>query len=126
MKQIGRMTRRKFLHAGTAAGLFAAAPLFVPRHVLGLVGTAGANERIVLGIVGMGVRGDQWTLNVPASGRVAAIPDEEPRRGPQLGAVFVGSEAKMEINRNKFTTNPPDFVKNPAEVGSGAGDLSGR
>ncbi len=39
------------------------------------------------------------------------FPDTEPRRGPQLGAIFVGSECKMEINRNKFTTNPPDFVK---------------
>ncbi|MEM7811972.1 MAG: Gfo/Idh/MocA family oxidoreductase [Planctomycetota bacterium] len=31
-------------------------------------------------------------------------------RGPRLGAIFVGSDCKMEINRNKFTTNPPDFV----------------
>ncbi len=80
MIRIGRMTRRKFLRAGSAAGLFAAAPLFVPRHVLGLAGTAGANERIVLGIVGMGVRGDQLALNVPASGRVAAICDADARK----------------------------------------------
>jgi predicted dehydrogenase len=38
------------------------------------------------------------------------FPDVEPHRGPKLGAIFVGSECKMEINRNKFTTNPPDFV----------------
>lgn len=31
--------------------------------------------------------------------------------GPMGGGVFVGSECKMEINRNKFATNPPDFVK---------------
>ena len=80
MIRIGKMTRRKFLRAGTAAGLFTAAPLFVPRHVLGLAGTAGANERIVLGIVGMGVRGDQLVLNVPASGRVAAICDADARK----------------------------------------------
>ena len=39
------------------------------------------------------------------------FPDAEPQQGPELGAIFVGSECKMEINRNKFTTNPPDFVK---------------
>jgi predicted dehydrogenase len=38
-------------------------------------------------------------------------PDEEPYRGPRLGAIFVGSKCKMEINRNKFTTNPPEYVK---------------
>ena len=27
------------------------------------------------------------------------------------GGIFIGSDCKMEINRNKFTTNPPDFVK---------------
>jgi predicted dehydrogenase len=39
--------------------------------------------------------------------------------GPMGGAVFVGEDAKMEINRNKFTTNPPDLVKDgpePAEA----------
>jgi hypothetical protein len=38
------------------------------------------------------------------------FPDERPYRGPRLGAIFVGTECKMEINRNKFTTNPPDFA----------------
>jgi predicted dehydrogenase len=30
--------------------------------------------------------------------------------GPVGGAIFTGSECKIEINRNKFTTNPPDFL----------------
>lgn len=34
-------------------------------------------------------------------------------KGPQGGAIFVGEKCKIEINRNKFTTNPPDFVKDP-------------
>ncbi|MEM9658084.1 MAG: hypothetical protein AAF961_06960 [Planctomycetota bacterium] len=38
------------------------------------------------------------------------FPDEKPHRGPRLGVIFVGSDCKIEINRNKFTTNPPDFV----------------
>jgi predicted dehydrogenase len=35
----------------------------------------------------------------------------ERANAPMGGAVFTGSECKMEINRNRFATNPPDFVK---------------
>lgn len=42
--------------------------------------------------------------------------DQKPYRGPRLGAVFTGSEAKIEINRNKFTTNPHDLVKHPPDA----------
>ena len=38
-----------------------------------------------------------------------------PRRGPYLGGIFVGEKCKIEINRNKFTTNPLDFVENPPD-----------
>jgi hypothetical protein len=34
-------------------------------------------------------------------------------KGPMGGAIFTGEDAKIEINRNKFTTNPKDFIKNP-------------
>ena len=36
-------------------------------------------------------------------------------QGPMGGAIFVGEDAKIEINRNKFTTNPQDLIKNPPE-----------
>jgi hypothetical protein len=32
------------------------------------------------------------------------------------GAVFIGSECKMEINRNRFATNPADFVKDAPDA----------
>ena len=35
----------------------------------------------------------------------------EPGKGPEGGGIFVGTECKMEINRNRFATNPADFVK---------------
>ena len=73
-------TRRAFLRAGAAAAFSAAAPLFVPRHVLGLAGPTGANEQIVLGIIGMGQRGVQLLSNIPASGHVAAICDADIRK----------------------------------------------
>jgi predicted dehydrogenase len=36
---------------------------------------------------------------------------ELPGNGPVGGGIFTGTKAKMEINRNKFVTNPKDFVK---------------
>jgi predicted dehydrogenase len=33
-------------------------------------------------------------------------------RGPEGGAVFTGEHGKLEINRNKFTSNPADLIKN--------------
>ncbi len=50
----------------------------------------------------------------------------ELERGPMGGGIFTGEKCKIEINRNKFTTNPPDFVKDPptpdkAEVWEGPG-----
>ena len=36
--------------------------------------------------------------------------DYELEPGPLGGGVFTGADAKLEINRNKFSTNPPDFV----------------
>ena len=50
----------------------------------------------------------------------------ELEKGPHGGGIFVGEDCKIEINRNKFTTNPKDFVKDPpdpatAEVWEGPG-----
>jgi hypothetical protein len=39
----------------------------------------------------------------------------ELEQGPMGGGVFVGEDCKMEINRNRFATNPPDFVKDAPE-----------
>jgi predicted dehydrogenase len=66
-----------------------------------------------------------WPLTAGSNGRVAMKYDdgvevsfELEGTGPMGGGIFVGTECKMEINRNKFTTNPPDFVKDapPAAV----------
>jgi predicted dehydrogenase len=58
-----------------------------------------------------------------ANGAVVRL---ELAKGPMGGAIFVGEKGKIEINRNKFTTNPPDLIKNPpqaasAEMWEGAG-----
>ncbi|MHB8897319.1 MAG: Gfo/Idh/MocA family protein [Thermoguttaceae bacterium] len=78
-----------------------------------------------------GVDQIQWALGMSESGPVEIWPitpgpngkvgmryangvvvSYELESGPQGGGIFTGTECKIEINRNKFTTNPPDFVKN--------------
>ncbi len=36
-------------------------------------------------------------------------------KGPMGGAIFVGDKCKIEVNRNKFATNPRGFVKDPPQ-----------
>jgi len=35
----------------------------------------------------------------------------EPGKGPMGGAIFVFKKGKLEINRNKFTSNPPEIAQ---------------
>ena len=75
-RNAGGPSRRRFLK--TSAALLSGVPYFVPRHVLGFAGSPGANERIVVGVIGVGVRGKQLIRNIknlPGQGCVAAICD---------------------------------------------------
>jgi predicted dehydrogenase len=38
-------------------------------------------------------------------------------RGPGLGAIFVGTKAKLEINRNKLASNPKELIQSPDNPG---------
>ena len=38
-------------------------------------------------------------------------------RGPGLGAIFVGENGKIEINRNKLASNPPELVRSADNPG---------
>jgi len=76
-----RTARRRFLlSSGRLAVGACALPYFVPSSVFANGDDPGANERIVLGVVGMGQRGNQLLLNIPESGRVAAICDADSRK----------------------------------------------
>ena len=65
------MNRRRFLKA-TAASV--AVPLVIPRHVLGQDGSPGANERVKVGIIGLGLRIRQL-LNWPKEMYLQAVCD---------------------------------------------------
>lgn len=82
-----------------------------------------------------GVDQIQWALGADATGPVAVTPVTEGpngqvvmtyadglevkfilESGPMGGAVFVGERGKLEINRNKVTSNPPEIAQKLLEA----------
>ena len=82
-----------------------------------------------------GVDQIQWALGADATGPVAITPVTEGPNGqvvmayangievkfildsgPMGGAVFVGEKGKLEINRNKVTSNPPEIAQKLLEA----------
>ncbi len=74
MSQQRTTSRREFLKssAGLAAG---AAPLFVPRHVLGGNGRPGANSRLTVAAIGVGGRATLLLEQLPESAQLVALSD---------------------------------------------------
>ena len=86
MRSRGTLSRRDFL-AG-AAGLASASvalPCFVPASALGGPATPGANERIGVGYVGVGRRGQQL-MALPKQGRIVAVSDVDRKRVEAVAA----------------------------------------
>ena len=78
------LNRRDFIKR-TAAGVaaFSAAPMILPRHVLGMDGTPGANNRIVVACIGHGNRGSAVARDIgrQRDATVALRVDVNKRRG---------------------------------------------
>jgi predicted dehydrogenase len=66
---MNKLSRRSFL-LGTGS-----LPLIAPAHALGLGGRPGANDRITIGVIGIGIRGKFQIGNIPPDGRVVAVCD---------------------------------------------------
>lgn len=79
MDPCDNVRRRTFLRRGVCAAAFAV-PQLIPGRVFGRAGASGANEQIVVGIVGMGTRGRALVSNIAPGGRLAAICDADSRR----------------------------------------------
>ncbi|MCC7087310.1 MAG: Gfo/Idh/MocA family oxidoreductase [Pirellulales bacterium] len=65
------LNRRHLLKAAAAS---IAAPMIIPRHVLGMDGTVGANDRVKFGVIGLGLRIRQL-LNWPKEMYLQAVCD---------------------------------------------------
>jgi predicted dehydrogenase len=75
MNESSQSTRRDFLKRAAAASTALAAPAFVPARVLGREGGPGANEQILIGVIGTGNRARQLIDQIPDAGRVVALAD---------------------------------------------------
>jgi predicted dehydrogenase len=75
-----RISRRQLLATGLAA-----APLFIPRHVLAAPGQPGANDRIGVGYFGAGRRANQL-MGLPPEGKIVAACDVDRRRADAVAA----------------------------------------
>lgn len=97
-------------------------------------GAVPPSDRIRVGAIGIGNRGRLLLEQLPADAELVAICDcnlpqaEAPsgslvarypsgvevkfmlKTGPKGGAVFIGEHGKLEINRNKVTSNPPEIA----------------
>src|SRR6056300_939124 len=80
-----RSTRRRFL---AATGCMVAAPLIIPRHALAAVDHPGANDRIGLGFIGVGRRGNQLMNAMPKTeeGQIVAAADFDRTRREEVAA----------------------------------------
>ncbi len=66
-------SRRQFLkRAAATAAVF---PAIIPSHVLGAPGRPGANDRIVVGFIGVGFRANLLIDQLPKPGEIAALSD---------------------------------------------------
>ena len=71
-RRLGRcISRREVLRTAFVAS----APLLVPRHVFGNADTPAANERVEIGVIGVGIRGNQLMGDLPDDGVVTALCD---------------------------------------------------
>lgn len=80
-------TRRQFL-GRAARGVAAAAaltPYVVPAHVLAASGEPPPSDRIGVGYIGVGRRGNQL-MGLPPTGRIVAVSDLDPRRADAAAA----------------------------------------
>jgi predicted dehydrogenase len=81
MQTHDRTNRRRFLKGGIlTAAAAVAVPQFIAGRVFGCGGSEGANERIIVGIIGMGMRGNQLVSNIPSGGHLAAVCDADSRK----------------------------------------------
>jgi predicted dehydrogenase len=81
MARSGRISRRRFLDRVAKGGSAALAlPYLIPNGVLAGPGGAGANDRIGVGYIGLGARGNHILHHLPDDAEIVAVCDVDARR----------------------------------------------
>lgn len=127
------LNRRRFLK--TAAVASVAVPFIIPRHVLGQDGAPGANDRIKIGIIGLGLRIRQL-LNWPQEMYLQAVCDCNAPQIPSFLNWYKGAAPEAEkaaqyadyrqmLEKEKldgvFVTTPTHVRARPALIALAAG-----
>ncbi len=61
--------------------------------------------------------GPDGKVSVRYDAETPEVSFELPMTGPMAGGIFIGEDCKLEINRNKFSSNPPGFLRNAPPPG---------
>ncbi len=108
------ISRRSFLKSSIACAGAASFPAIIPNHVFGQNGNPGANERLVIGMIGVGNIGTHHIRNFGRSCAIAAIADVyQPRareRAQGLEGEGHGSVAVYEDYREILDRDDIDAV----------------
>ena len=128
-----KMNRRRFLNTAAAASV--AVPLIIPRHVLAQDANPGANDRIKIGIIGLGLRIRQL-LNWPKEMHLQAVCDCNAPQIPSFLNWYKQSAPEVEkaaqytdycqmLEQEKldgvFVTTPTHVRSRPALIALAAG-----
>ena len=70
-----KVSRRQFLSRTSLAAAGTAFPAIIPSHVLGAPARPGANDRIRVGVIGVGGRGNLLIDQLPKPGQIVALAD---------------------------------------------------
>ena len=98
------INRRTFLKSASLTSLAVAAPMILPRHVLGINGQSGANDRITVGLIGAGNQGTALLQWFTQHCSIAAVADVYLPRAQEVAAsagaphVFQDYRALLDLN----------------------------
>ncbi len=107
------MKRREFLTRSVAATAAISFPTIIPRHVLAADGVPGANDRIQLGIIGLGGRAKGLLLDEEFPGaEIVAVADCYKERYEQAAANVPGGDKwhKYQYYKEMFEKEKLDAV----------------
>ena len=85
MHKSNRLSRRRFIGQSVTAVAGVAMPTIIPAGVLAQPGRPGANDRIGIGYIGVGRRGNQL-MGLPPEGRIVAVADVDRTRADETAA----------------------------------------
>ncbi len=117
MKNSSNMNRRSFLQRSALAGAaIAVSPMILPKRVLGINGEPGANERVSIGVIGVGNQGRYLARTLAGDSlsdrcRITAISDVYLPRGREVAeSLGVAQDSVYQDYRRMLDRSDIDAV----------------